>query len=147
MKTTDYKIVLSHFYTKCTERQRTYIWGKSVRIYFKILLWLLLCRGMIVDFYFLLYTFSAFPSFFFSMRVYYFHDWKKNPIKLFLETSSRLVPGSFLYINIVAFLPKKGMVLPVFHDRFQRLTRRFNHGCRAFRVTWAALHLLAQWLS
>ena len=42
---------------------------------------------------------------------------EKNPIKLFLETSSRFVPDSFLYINIVAFLPKKGMVLPVFHDK------------------------------
>ena len=76
-----------------------------------------------------LFFFIFFCFFFqvFSMRVYYFHDWK-SPIKLFRETTRSCIPDSFLYINIVAFLPKKDMVLPAFLDRFRRLARAINHG-------------------
>lgn len=69
------------------------------------------------------------------MRVYYFHDWK-SPIKLFRETTGSCISDSFLYINIVAFLPKKDMVLPAFLDRFPQACQGDQPWPRALRVTW-----------
>lgn len=117
---------MSHFLYKMYWKTKHIYGGKSIRIYLKTLLWLLLHSGMITNFSFLLYIFLFFFQVF-SMRVYYFHDWK-SPIKLFRETTRSCIPDSFLYINIFAFLPKKDMVLPAFLDRFRRLAREINHG-------------------
>lgn len=133
-------------------KDRKHIYGgKSIRIYLKILLWLLLHSGMIIDFSFLLYIFLFFSGFFNESILL---SWLKKSNKTISRNNSQLHPRCnftltlHLYINILAFLPKKDMVLPAFLDRFRRLAREINHGPEHLESCGkpAAIGTVAQWI-
>ena len=109
--------------------------GKTVNSNLKTLLGLLLGSGMIIYFYFL-YAFLYFLGFFLKWE-YIGFTIGKNPMKLFLETTSRFIQTVFFILTLLLFSPRRICFLsvwnPAFHQKFHRHIRGFNHCSKAFR--------------